>query len=431
MHPGDFFSVTIIVLVGAPYKCFQLTAFSELDVMDSRIQKLAKTLVGRETSFLSSTIKDRSEQLHELFYGKKLLISGAAGFIAGQTIETILTFEPSYIGLVDISENGLAELVRHIRTSRHANSSIDIEPWLVDIASPNFDRLINTLEGIDVNLNFAASKHVRTERNIPSVLRMLETNILGTCRILETVGETFPDCRHFMVSTDKACNPSNLMGVSKLVMEKILFSSQFSVTTARFANVAFSSGSLLESWLIRIRENQPLVVPRDTWRYFVTPEEAGHICALAISAPAGAGVIPVFEETDAILLENALEKFLGSFNLVPTEVETVSEGLMHLGSPGRNTSSYPVIRTSRDTSGEKRIESFTGPSDEVSDWVEGLDLFRPAERTTVNTDFLDWLRMISGNPNLGINRLEIQRRLTEVCPEYEQEISELLLDNRA
>jgi nucleoside-diphosphate-sugar epimerase len=400
-------------------------------MMDSRIQQLAKSLVGRENSFLSSEIEDRSDQLDELFYGKKLLISGAAGFIASQTIETILTFEPSYIGLVDISENGLAELVRRIRTSRHANSSIEIEPWLVDIASPNFDRLIHSLESLDTSLNFAASKHVRTERNVPSILRMLETNILGTWRMLETVGETFPDCKHFMVSTDKACNPSNLMGASKLVMEKLLFSSQYSVTTARFANVAYSSGSLLESWLIRMQEKQPLVVPRDTWRYFVTPEEAGHICVLATSAPAGAGVIPIFGELDAISLEDALEKFLGSFNLVPHEVETVSEGLMILGSSSISRNSYPIIRTARDTSGEKRIESFTGPSDEVSEWIEGLDLFRHAERANVNTDFLDWLRMVVGNPNLVTNYLEIQRKLTEVCPEYQQEISELLLDNRA
>lgn len=413
------------------YKSRLVTAYSELDMMDSRIQQLSKSLVGRENSFLSSEIEDRSEQLNELFYGKKLLISGAAGFIASQSIETILTFKPSYIGLVDISENGLAELVRRIRTSRHAISSIEIEPWLVDIASPNFDRLIHSLESLDISLNFAASKHVRTERNVPSILRMLETNILGTWRILETVGETFPDCKHFMVSTDKACNPSNLMGVSKLVMEKLLFSSQYSVTTARFANVAYSSGSLLESWLIRMQEKQPLVVPRDTWRYFVTPEEAGHICVLATSAPVGAGVIPIFGELDAISLEDALEKFLGSFNLVPHEVETVSEGLIILGSSNRSGNSYPIIRTSRDTSGEKRIESFTGPNDEVSDWIDGLDLFRHAERANVNSDFLDWLRMVVGNPNLVINHLEIQRKLTEVCPEYQQEISDLLLDNRA
>jgi hypothetical protein len=172
-------------------------------------------------------------------------------------------------------------------------------------------------------------------------------------------------------------------------------------------------------------------VPRDTWRYFVTPEEAGHICVLATSAPAGAGVIPIFGELDAISLEDALEKFLGSFNLVPHEVETVSEGLMILGSSSISRNSYPIIRTARDTSGEKRIESFTGPSDEVSEWIEGLDLFRHAERANVNTDFLDWLRMVVGNPNLVTNYLEIQRKLTEVCPEYQQEISELLLDNRA
>jgi nucleoside-diphosphate-sugar epimerase len=399
--------------------------------MEAKIQELAKLLVKREDSFLARTINDRSDQLHDLFSGKRILISGAAGFIAGRTLETILEFEPSYIGLVDVSENGLAELVRSLRTSGLDSDSLSIEPWLVDIASPNFKRLIGSMSQIDINLNFAASKHVRTERNIPSILRMLETNILGSSRMLETIGQAFPDCQHFMVSTDKACKPSNFMGVSKLIMENILFSSPFAVRTARFANVAFSSGSLLESWLIRMRENQPLVVPRDTWRYFVTPEEAGQLCALATSAPIGSGVVPVFGDSDAVCLEDALCDFLENFDLVPHWVESVSEGLRILGSPRKNPNSYPVILTSRDTSGEKRIESFTGSGDDVSDWIQNLNIYRPVTRPAVESEFLDWLQNIVGSSRLDISRLELQRRVAEVCPDYEQEISNLWLDDRA
>ena len=399
--------------------------------MEARVQQLAQKIVGRETSFLSTTINNRSEQLHDLFHGKHILISGAAGFIAGRTIETILKYDPSCIDLVDISENGLAELVRGIRNSHNANTSLKIEPWLVDIASPNINRMIDTIENIDVNLNFAASKHVRTERNVPSIIRMLETNILGSSRILESVGQAFPNCQHFMVSTDKACRPSNFMGVSKLIMEKILFSSPFAVRTARFANVAFSSGSLLESWLIRMREKQPLVVPKDTWRYFVTPEEAGQLCALATSAPIGFGVVPVFEESDAVCLEDAICNFLNIFDLVPHWVESVSEGLRILESPLKNSKKYPVIITSRDTSGEKRIESFTGSGDNVSSWIEHLNVYRPETQPIVDQKFLDWLQDMNKNSHPFLGRLELQSRLTEVCPEYEQELSNLWLDDRA
>ena len=265
---------------------------------DDSVRELSEAVVGRPESFLADSTALLHDDLAERFAAKRVLILGGAGFIATQTLRHILRYEPSYVGIVDISENGLAESIRSLRSSELVPASTQLEPWLVDVSSPSLARLAEAVGEVDQVMNFAAVKHVRSERDLPSLLRMLQVNVLGSHLVARTFAASSPGARQFVVSTDKAADPANFMGASKRAMELAAAMACPWITTARFANVAFSSGSLLESWLRRLTNGQPLAVPADTWRYFVTPEESGQLCSLAAVAPAGSVVVPGFAEDE-------------------------------------------------------------------------------------------------------------------------------------
>ena len=220
-------------------------------------------------------------QLNSKINNSKILIIGGAGTIGSNYINQILKYKPSKITVVDINENGLTELTRDLRSSNLLDYNPEYITYPVNLLSDTFDKIFNS-ETWQVVANFSAHKHVRSEKDKISVEALIKNNVFGAIKLLNLCEQNRPKY-FFSVSTDKAANPVNIMGASKSLMEKLILSKKnnFRVSTARFANVAFSNGSLLDGFIYRLNKRQPLSCPEDIKRFFVTPEQSGQICLLS------------------------------------------------------------------------------------------------------------------------------------------------------
>ena len=251
---------------------------------------LGSIATGRSTSRFAADVAVHNDAMCATFSGKRVLVVGGAGSIGAATVRALLPFDPAALHVMDQDENGLAELVRDLRSTGLLSGSLDLRLEPLDYGSGVARRFLAAAGPYDAVLHFAALKHVRSEKDAASILQMLDTNVLKQARLMSWLAEEGDPARYFAVSTDKAANPVNVRGASTRLMEQLLFTDAVvparsaTRTSARFANVAFSAGSLLASWGERIRKRQPVAVPRDTRRYFVTLDEAAEICLLAGSA---------------------------------------------------------------------------------------------------------------------------------------------------
>ena len=236
----------------------------------------------RSQSMFLKDIEENREELTRKIEGKSVLVIGGAGSIGSSFIKAILPFKPATLVVVDTNENGLAELTRDLRSTKGMYVPDDYIPYPMDFASPVFEKMFRKRGGFDIVGNFSAHKHVRSEKDIYSVEALLQNNVLHAKILLDLLSK-FPPEEYFCVSTDKAANPVNIMGASKRIMEDVIFaySDKFDVKTARFANVAFSNGSLPAGFISRLQKLQPISAPSDVKRYFVSPEESGQICIFA------------------------------------------------------------------------------------------------------------------------------------------------------
>ena len=239
-------------------------------------------VVLRNRSMFLDDIDSFTSTIEKKIKGKTVLVIGGAGSIGSSFIKAILPFCPKALVVVDINENALAELTRDLRSTRGMFVPPEYITYPMDFASPVFEKMFRKRGGFDIVGNFSAHKHVRSEKDIYSIEALLQNNVLHARNLLELLSE-FPPEEYFCVSTDKAANPVNIMGASKRIMEDLIFSysDRFPVKTARFANVAFSNGSLPAGFLARISKLQPISAPSDVKRYFVSPEESGQICMLS------------------------------------------------------------------------------------------------------------------------------------------------------
>ncbi len=390
------------------------------------LDDLATAVTGRTTSLFEEAFEAVRTQLAERVTGKNLIFTGGAGFIATQTLKILLPFEPRVVTVVDSSENALAELVRDLRSTGQLRASTRIEPRLVDITSPLVDRLWNDLDPIDAAFEFAAAKHVRTERDPVSLLRMLQVNLNGTAQFTHSLVEANPDAEIFVVSTDKAADPSSLMGASKRLMELAILGTYPRATSTRFANVAFSSGSLLESWVIRMRQNQPLAVPRDTWRFFVSPREAGQICAIASVAGPGSISVPDEEATGLVELEAALERVLDASGMQPVRVSEAEA----LDGATFASDHVPVVVSQRDTAGEKRAEKFVAGGEERREWLPQVGLIATNNDPEPANQMREWVagRITSATPELTVEL--IADAVRQALPGFCHITSDKRLDDR-
>jgi FlaA1/EpsC-like NDP-sugar epimerase len=327
--------------------------------------QLASVATRRAGSMFAADIASRSADLWERLSRCRVLVVGGAGSIGGATVRELASIPASALHIVDQNENALAELVRDLRSRPEPMRAADLRTLPLDFGAPVMRRFLEEQPAYDVVLNFAALKHVRSEKDLPSLLQMLDTNVVKAARMLRWLGESGFCGRYFCVSTDKAANPVNLMGATKRLMEHVTFSAgelyglPVSTGSARFANVAFSSGSLLESFLHRLARHQPLAVPAGTRRFFVSLQESAHICILAAICGADRQVVipRLAAANDLQLLEEIVVRVLAMHGLEPAwydDEDMAKASVQAERSRGR----YPVLVTPLNTSGEKEYEEF-------------------------------------------------------------------------
>ncbi|QLE10507.1 UDP-N-acetylglucosamine 4,6-dehydratase [Pseudoalteromonas shioyasakiensis] len=325
-------------------------------------------LLNRNENLFDDDLASFDDYLSDLVSQSRFLVLGGAGTIGQSVTKELFKRRPQVLHVVDISENNLVELVRDIRSS-YGYIGGEFKTFSLDIGSLEFESFMAYQSGYDYVLNLSALKHVRSEKDPFTLMRMVETNIFNTQKSLfQAINKSAK--KYFSVSTDKAANPVNMMGASKRIMELFLMqeSRRLPVSMARFANVAFSDGSLMHSFDMRIMKEQPLVAPTDVLRYFVTPEESGQLCLL--SCLLGNNLEIFFPKlNDALHLQsfsNLASRYLKLRGFEPYLCES-EEQARQLSKTLPKKGKWPCLFSSSDTSGEKPQEEFY-TEQEIIDW---------------------------------------------------------------
>ena len=326
---------------------------------------IRRFVTRRERSLLADDLSRYDAELRQCLAGSRVLVIGGAGSIGSHYIKALLRFPVAKLVVVDTNENGLTELVRDLRSAGGCRIPPEFITYPVNFADRVFEKLFRAHGPYDVVANFAAHKHVRSEKDIFSVEAMIENNVLRARRLLELLARQPP--RHFFcVSTDKAANPVNIMGASKKLMEELILSyaDRLPVKTARFANVAFSNGSLPQGFLERLAKRQPWSCPLGIRRFFVSPMESGELCLLAsLIGASGDIVFPKLDENqDMIGFDQVAVNLLHALGMEPDICRSEEEARAKMGEVLKCGSSevrkWPVFLFESDTSGEKVFEEF-------------------------------------------------------------------------
>ena len=334
---------------------------------------ISDSVTFRPVSMFVPDIEANKETLTKEIKDKKVCVIGGAGSIGSSFIKAVLRFEPSSVVVVDLNENGLAELVRDVRSTQGLFVPDEFRCYTLNFADPIFERIFREEKGFDIVANFSAHKHVRSEKDRYSVQALIENNDIKAKKLMDLL-TVYPPKHFFCVSTDKAANPVNIMGASKRIMEDLVmaYNKFFKVTTARFANVAFSNGSLPDGWIHRLQKKQPLAAPSDVKRYFVSPEESGQICMLAcILGKPGEVFFPKLGEDQMLTFSSICDKFVTANglekDLCATDAEAKKKAATMKVSPkgGDVEGAYPVVYFTSDTTGEKAYEEFYVPGEKI------------------------------------------------------------------
>ena len=299
--------------------------------------------------------------------GKSILVVGGAGTIGASFIRAVLAYKPARLYVVDINENGLTELTRDLRSAHDIQVPEVYKAYPFDFMGPVFGKMFEVEGPFEVVANFAAHKHVRSEKDHYSIEAMLRNNVLGSIQLLEWLSR-YPPEHFFCVSTDKAANPVNIMGASKKLMEEVIMSyaDRLPVTTARFANVAFSNGSLLDGFLQRMMKRQPLTAPSNVRRYFVSPGESGQICLLAcILGKSGDIFFPKLDPKSMKTFSSIALDFLQAWGYRAARCESEEEAKRKASHLTPDMGHYPVYFFPSETSGEKLYEEFYSKDEAV------------------------------------------------------------------
>lgn len=324
-----------------------------------------KFVTKRPSSMFYPDIESNRDTLTKKIQGKSVLVIGGAGSIGSSFIKAILPFKPASLVVVDTNENALTEITRDLRSTKGMFVPKDYVTYPMDFASPVFEKMFRNRGGFNIVGNFSAHKHVRSEKDIYSVEALLKNNVLHAKLLLDLLSELPPE-EYFCVSTDKAANPVNIMGASKRIMEDVIFSysDKFPVKTARFANVAFSNGSLPAGFLSRIQKLQPLSAPSDVRRYFVSPEESGQICLLSCILGENRNIFfPKLEEAQMMTFDAIGTELLKVHGYEVLECDSDEEAIDKAEDLKNGSNLYPVHYSASDTSGEKPFEEFVTDSE--------------------------------------------------------------------
>ena len=398
---------------------------------------LSYVATHRRSSLFTADIERSADLLSDRLSEKRILITGGAGSIGASTLRELLKFRPRAVHVVDIGENPLAELTRDLRSQADVPLPPDLRFLPIDFGGPAMQRHLKDEPAYDQILHFAAHKHVRSEKDVPSLLQMLDTNALKLDRFLRWL----PLYGHegaeiFAVSTDKAANPSSFMGASKRLMEHVLFASGAQGAprrSTRFANVAFSNGSLPQAFLFRLARRQPLAAPEGSRRFFVSLRESGEICLLAACAvPAGHIVFPNLDPATNLrpMLEIA-EGVLAHHGLKPAYYEDETAAIRAVErelADGR----YPLIVTPLDTGGEKPYEEFVGAGESATG--VGLEEMSGIPYEAFPADLpaaVEALAALRDDISRDVTKTDVQQQLLRVVAGFRHAESDRSLDQRA
>lgn len=323
-------------------------------------------LLGRSKPLFTADLHKYGQELDDTIRQSRFLVVGSAGSIGGAVVRELFKRSPRTLHIVDISENNLAELVRDIRSSMGYTDG-DFHAFALDCGSVEFDAMVAAHGPYDYVLNFSALKHVRSEKDPYTLMRMIRVNVLNTDKIVRHA-IAMNSRKHFCVSTDKAANPVNMMGASKRIMEMFLMrrSEQIPVSTARFANVAFSDGSLPHSWTQRILKRQPIAAPNDVRRYFVTDTEGAILCLMSTILGNNRDIF-FPQMSDNLHLERFDEiarRYLHTVGYEPVECATEDEARQKVDELAVKHQ-WPCYFFKSDTTGEKDFEEFFVQGEQV------------------------------------------------------------------
>ena len=389
------------------------------------------SITRRNESLLTKDLSTFRDELVNEINGKKVLVIGGAGTIGSSYIRALTRYNPSKLVVVDINENGLTELVRDCRSREELQLPDDFKTYPISFNDKVFYKIFKKEGPFDIIANFAAHKHVRSEKDVFSIEAMIENNVIKAKELLDFLLQ-HPPTHFFCVSTDKAANPVNVMGASKKLMEEVIlaYSDQLKITTARFANVAFSNGSLLDGFVERVLRQQPLSCPSDVKRFFVSPDEAGQICLCAcILGKSGDIFFPKLVETDLVNFADIVSPFLKQIGFEVKSCSTEAEAK----SEAKNIASgkYPVYFFQSNTSGEKLYEEFYTELEEVEmDKFHQLGIVKNAYRR----DKIELDSIINGLKEI-FNKEEIEKQevvalLNTMLPGFQHLETGLNLDQK-
>lgn len=383
---------------------------------------ISKFVTKRPKSMFLADIEKNGEQLKEKIEGKSVLVIGGAGSIGSSFIKAVLPYKPKTLIVVDINENALAELTRDLRSTKGMYVPDDYIPYPMDFAAPVFEKMFRSRDGFDIVANFSAHKHVRSEKDIYSVEALIQNNVLHAKLLLDLLAE-YPPEQYFCVSTDKAANPVNIMGASKRIMEDVIFSysDKFPVKTARFANVAFSNGSLPAGFLARISKLQPLSAPSDVRRYFVSPEESGQICMLACMLGANREIFfPKLEEAQMMSFDAIATALLSEYGYEVLECASDEEAIDKAQKLKEGNRKYPVHYSCSNTSGEKAFEEFYTEEENVDmERFESLGVITDKEMPDIEKVKVVMLKLDDAFKKVDLTKDEIVQIIKNYLPNFD------------
>ena len=399
---------------------------------------IADSVTFRPSSMFENDIKANASVLTQEIKGKKVCVIGGAGSIGSSFIKAVLWFEPASVVVVDLNENGLAELVRDVRSTQGLYVPEEFRCYTLNFADPIFERIFREEKGFDIVANFSAHKHVRSEKDRYSVQALIENNDIKAKKLMDLL-KVYPPKHFFCVSTDKAANPVNIMGASKRIMEDLVmaYNKYFKVTTARFANVAFSNGSLPDGWIHRLQKKQPLVAPSDVKRYFVSPEESGQICMLACILGRGGEVFfPKLGEDQMLTFSAICDEFVKAEGFekkqCANDAEAVAEAAnLRIDGDTDSRIKYPVVYFKSDTTGEKAYEEFYVPGEKID--MQRFQALGVVEQTTRHSmdevdGFFEQLEDIFAKEDF--TKAQVVDAIREFIPNFEHEEKGKNLDQK-
>ncbi len=403
--------------------------------MFNKSQFISDNVTFREESMFLADIEANRDRLSAEIKDKSVCVIGGAGSIGASFIKAVLPFKPSKLIVIDLNENGLAELTRDLRSTYGMYVPAEYRAYTLNFADPIFERIFREEKGFDIVANFSAHKHVRSEKDKYSVQALIENNDIKAKRLLDLLA-VYPPKHFFCVSTDKAANPVNIMGASKRIMEDMImaYTTKFKVTTARFANVAFSNGSLPDGWINRVDKKQPLAAPNDVKRYFVSPEESGQICMLAcILGKNGEIFFPKLGEEQMLTFSSICDKFVEAHGMKVDLCETDEEAKLKASQLSTLNSQlkYPVVYFKSDTTGEKAYEEFYVPGEKLDmNRFKSLGVIEEVAKRPMNEIDSFFAEMEHIFAKADFTKEEVVQAIKKFIPNFEHEEKGKNLDQK-